>query len=363
MQIDQALADIYHRLQHIEHISKRATIFALRELQSDVGDSLSLRSRVHYLRRGFSSKTVAYYDFDGNASDYLPSNTWKTTGDIAGDLRTVERNKHIFYELLNPHFSEYTPDVFGVIDAGVVHERNGGENHENVDRWLKQLAETEGTLLAKPTEGSGGTDVYLIQHTNDGIRVNGERAEHDLASVFSRGIFLVSEYVEQADYAEAIFPDAANTIRVITLQDVDTREPFIAQAIHRFGVNDSAPVDNWDKGGLSAGIDLEEGVITSVGEKYDAGVKWIDAHPDTNEQISGVQIPEWDKIRVLSLDLARHFWYLPLVAWDFIVTEDGPVVIEGNCHPTIPMMQIHEPLLTDERTRKFFEYHDIIDPS
>jgi len=62
------------------------------------------------------------------------------------------------------------------------------------------------------------------------------------------------------------------------------------------------------------------------------------------------------------LDLAGHFSHLwQYVGWDIILSSEGvPMVIEGNRATDVDIMQIHEPLLSDPRRRRFYEHHTVI---
>jgi hypothetical protein len=146
---------------------------------------------------------------------------------------------------------------------------------------------------------------------------------------------------------------------VITFRDVDTGEPFVAFASHRFGTDRSRPVDNFGAGGLSAGIDLATGVLdrglsrvrSADGRRNE--IRWIDEHPDSGARITGTKIPHWEQVLDGVLHAAAALPGSRYVAWDLAVTQDGVSVIEGNNRGDV-LVQLHGPLLLDERTRKVF---------
>ena len=59
--------------------------------------------------------------------------------------------------------------------------------------------------------------------------------------------------------------------------------------------------------------------------------------------------------RVLEVANARPF--VPYVGWDVVVTgDDGEFsIIEGNSYPGLKSIQVHGPLLTDDRVERFYE--------
>jgi glutathione synthase/RimK-type ligase-like ATP-grasp enzyme len=60
------------------------------------------------------------------------------------------------------------------------------------------------------------------------------------------------------------------------------------------------------------------------------------------------------------LDLAETVPYLPRLGWDVLPTDDGFVVLEANAHAATRTVQVHRPLLRDERVRRFYEHHDCL---
>lgn len=52
--------------------------------------------------------------------------------------------------------------------------------------------------------------------------------------------------------------------------------------------------------------------------------------------------------------------YIKYVGWDIVITDDDIVAIEGNNHPALKVIQLHEPFLKDPRVRKFYKHYGII---
>ncbi|MFC6725999.1 sugar-transfer associated ATP-grasp domain-containing protein, partial [Halobium palmae] len=228
--------------------------------------------------------------------------------------------------------------------------------------WVLDLLDRQGVLVLKPTYGYGGDGVFVCRRRSGGdYSVNGEsRPRSDVATlVDDLRDYLVWEFVEQASYAERIFPGSVNTLRVLTLWDYEAGEPFVAGAVHRFGSRRSAPVDNWSLGGLSAEI-RDDGTLSEAARWGSAAgrVDWHAAHPDTEARIEGESVPNWNAVRDRVLEMAATFPYLPRIGWDIVLTPDGrSVVLEINTHPGVETLQVHRPLLADHRTRRFYEYH------
>ena len=232
---------------------------------------------------------------------------------------------------------------------------------------LESLLEAEKNLVIKPRFGSGGDRVRFVSH-RDSLLINGQPARDLRLSPND----LVVGLVEQHPYATQIFPGATNTMRLLTIWDYEDDQPFICFAVHRFGTFNSAPLDGWNRGGLSARIDLQTGQMGSAvlrptlwnpkkparGSLANA-VVWCDRHPDTGQQIEGVQVPHWESVRSAVIAAAAQLRFLPYIGWDVIVTERDLCVIEANSRTDVHFLQVHDPFLIDERTARFFEKHGV----
>jgi len=54
-------------------------------------------------------------------------------------------------------------------------------------------------------------------------------------------------------------------------------------------------------------------------------------HPDSGCQILGMRLPRWEELRALGLALAERMPEQKYISWDFALTDNGWVVVEGNC--------------------------------
>lgn len=71
-------------------------------------------------------------------------------------------------------------------------------------------------------------------------------------------------------------------------------------------------------------------------------------------------MPGWERIKLDLLDIADQLSHIPYIGWDIIVTDDGEFsIIEAN-NNTSAVIQMHDPLLCDERTRRFYERHGVL---
>ena len=56
----------------------------------------------------------------------------------------------------------------------------------------------------------------------------------------------------------------------------------------------------------------------------------LNRHPDTGIDLVGFEIPQWDAVVELAMMASTAFDPVGFVGWDIAVTNNGPVLIEGN---------------------------------
>jgi hypothetical protein len=339
------------------------------------------RRRLWLWRHGFSSQAGVLYDVDEtNYRQYLSDYQRERTYWINDEQRTALNNKLLFHWMMEP-FADHRVETYGVLKRGRFHDlrslRPAADGRKSVvidpstergtveaAEWVTTRLREEGELIIKPWRGSSGMAVRRYSYADGDYYVNGEEYAESAVESLVDGLdgYLVSEVIEQAEYANALYPNTANTVRVLTMYDDKLDEPFVAAAAHRIGTNRSAPLDNISNGGLGADLNPETGELSAAFQFPFSGTpEWCDSHPDTGERIEGVIIPGWKTIRDELLDIAGALSHTPYIGWDIVVTDDGEfTVVEGNNCSGVRVFQPHGPLLDDSRVRRFYEEYDVV---
>lgn len=330
-----------------------------RELRPAV--HLALAQRWRAWRRGFQAQSFVIYRLDAHAPrDYLSDYAITKTYRINGPFNSLFRDKLVFSEIMTrlgvPH-----PRTHALLHQGRVHALDGNLTPGPLDHWLRDLLEVERRLVLKPALGGMGTGLIFLTRTDDAFDINGlPLSLADLRALLA-GLeyYLVTEFVQQADYAATVYPRTTNTLRVLTLWDRAVGAPFIAAAAHRFGTTRSFPVDKWPLG-ISAKLDADTGELGPGATLSAEGrLCWFERHPESNTPVQGVRVPFWPETRATILRLAAHLPYAPAVGWDLVITERGCSCLEGNSPPATGVWQVHRPLLADPRVRRFYNEHGV----
>jgi hypothetical protein len=318
-----------------------------------------LRERLRLWRRGFTSESGVIYDLSGDRHRLYLS-------DLANALRAPLINgvsnptlddKVIFFHTMRS-LRAPTPTVYGLVGRrGVA----WFESSSNAGRDpLRALLESDRHLVLKPAFGGRGAGISFVALENGHLVVNGEpRDESALRGLLTPGT-IISERLRQGAWSDAIYAGSTNTLRLLTMWDLERGEPFVAMGVHRFGTSQTAPVDNVSQGGLMAPVDLDTGVLgVAASMPYASRLARHTHHPETAAPIEGTAIPGWHRMVGGLLDVTRRMAHIPYIGWDVLVTDDKWWIIEGN-HYSDPSVQIFGPLLEDPRVRRFYEEYGVI---
>ncbi|MBR4952417.1 MAG: hypothetical protein IKY56_05425 [Alistipes sp.] len=213
---------------------------------------------------------------------------------------------------------------------------------------LRNLLEL-GDCIIKPISGSLGS----------GIRKISMKDIEDIDILYKelcKEKVLVEECLKATDEIQSFNPDSLNTIRVVTISKKPKATVF--GAFIRMG-RKGAVVDNAHAGGIFAQINVETGIIESCGITTDG--KRYEAHPDTQKQILGFKIPQWEEIKKSCLKAALSVDNLYFAGWDICIRTDGKIeFIEGNHAPDFDVMQSPLKIGVKEKlnkiTTEYFNY-------
>jgi len=214
----------------------------------------------------------------------------------------------------------------------------------------------------KPNGGGGGRGIGCLHFVNGQYYWNDEVIKQDVKEfvlTLSKGNegYVVQERFKQIGFSHDANPDTLNTLRVVTMMSPSTHEPFVAFACHRIG-RKGAFVDNIAKANLLCPIDKKTGEILDVlVPPVEGKVLHLEKHPDTNVQLKGVVISNWDKVIETALMLSKQVPFMPLCGWDLILSDGEVYMQELNYNPDIYLGQGLKPLLLDEQVKGFFNYY------
>lgn len=205
-------------------------------------------------------------------------------------------------------------------------------------------------LFCKPNQDNEGegAEVWFWQGDNSyksqsGVQLSAvdlyKRLHNYAKKHFSKSI-LVQPLVLPHKKLSIFRKQATPTIRVISYIDPNTGDIIPDCAMLRFSWQEDSVVDNASAGGIVAPIDINKGVLgsaTGSGEEF-ITKRW-NYLPDTNTKINGFLLPYWPDTIKLVIHAHNYFKQRLVVGWDIMITDDGPVILEGNSQPGLCYMQ------------------------
>lgn len=322
--------------------------------------------RPRWWRHGFLSRSAVLYRLDEHGPEHYVSDVQRyrsTKRMVHPRLQDVINNKFTTH-LLFRSIDVPTTELLGVYWRGAVH-RFPAEDRIPLPDYLASLDDGQ-RVFVKPLTGAEGKRILSVRRIDDKFKMNGEM--HDLESVqeaieADKRPLVVETGVEQHPAQRALFAETTNTIRLLTMLDLEDRQPFIAVAVQRIGTRRSGHVDNWSQGGLSARVDVETGQLgpaTWLPDDGDDSLSWFARHPETGAPIEGAVVPFWEETKHTVLHASRILSFMEYIGWDVIVGPDGPVILEANINSGMNVLQVHQPLLADPRARRYFAKRGVV---
>jgi len=320
--------------------------------------SESLLGQLWAFRKGFYLETIKLCGITkSNFNEYLSDKAYLNLHPINCDYSKIIDNK-FYLPFLLKDYPELVPRYYYLVDKGrlVKIDKSLAD-----DMGLVQLCKEMHSLALKPCSCTLGEGFYHLKWDNDKFLLNGKTIEIGelISFVESLDRYLVTEYVAQHKYSADINPDSVNTIRVFCVRDLEDQAFFIPVSFHRFGV-EGKYVDNigCEDRGLGAFIDVETGRIKNISIIKEKGKfeKVIGAinHPDSNQQISGIVIPNWTEMKDKVLAVMNHLSFLKYGGLDIVITESGFKIIEINSLPTLFVLQVENGALKKGPLKRFF---------
>lgn len=218
------------------------------------------------------------------------------------------------------------PELYGIIET------------EYQVRQFPEVIEPYDEFALKPSRGSGGNGILVIAGRSkdmyrkvDGLLLTREEVGYHLSNVIS-GIYSLGgqpdkaliEYRVQFDPVfETISYQGVPDIRVIVFLGV----PIMSMV--RLPTRTSGGKANLHQGAIGAGIDIATGTTLKAVWRNTI----ISEHPDTGNPVTGVKIPNWEKLLKIAAQ-CNALTGLGYIGVDLVLDKDkGPLILEMNARP------------------------------
>lgn len=193
---------------------------------------------------------------------------------------------------------------------------------------FKEFASKHGEAIVKPLDDWEGNGIRMMVFPNS----EGLNAAYE--TLKSENV-LIEEVVVQ--HPEMVFDNkSVNTIRIYSVYDDTQRTAFLIKTVLRVGVGDSV-VDNSHAGGCSYEVDVETGRIISMGWSH--AMIGLIYHPGTEICMLGRKIPHWPEVKEMVKQAAEKLPSVKFIGWDVAVTEERPILIEGNHDSDLDLLE------------------------
>ena len=248
----------------------------------------------------------------------------------------ILRNK-FFFGIVAETLGISVPENVGIISGGEIFILKD-KSSVALTGYLQGIE--SGDFFVKDIDGECGDGVYHLVISDGSVTVDGKPSTcEEFCKSLGQGTYLMQRTIVQHRAISNIFSKSINTIRVETVRNIQSGEIEFLPPLLRVGTGDNN-VDNWAAGGLAIGIDLERYSLAKYGfykPKY--GTK-ATHHPNTGVEFEGYEIPYMMESLETVKRFHNYFKDIHSIGWDIAITEDGPVIIEGNDNWEISLVQI-----------------------
>lgn len=272
---------------------------------------------------------------------------------------TVFRNRRNYLNLFNEHnsscilrnklyFGAFTR-ALGIPSAKDVIYIEDGRLFSITDGMMEKdmtfIAQIpKGCYFVKSLDGENGDDIFkLTVGGGDGIITSSKNdlSPQDIYLTLSKGKWIIQEQIKQHKDIDKIYSGSINTLRIITVKNLKDGDIELFPSIMRIGVGGSF-IDNGSKGGIMIGINFEKSCLRDYGVRKPEFGGIVYQHPDSKVELKGYVIPYLKESMELCKRCHKLLDNIHSIGWDVAITEQGPILIEGNDNWEIEVSQLYE---------------------
>ncbi|SMF30857.1 sugar-transfer associated ATP-grasp domain-containing protein [Pseudobacteriovorax antillogorgiicola] len=259
--------------------------------------------------------------------------------EINGDGKGLLADKSLFYQ-------KFMRDGIKIPKCYIFYspeETITGDQRKLVSQadWIEVIKnELPDDILIKPALSEFGLGIEAYSR-KDGRFVNKseslsyEELYHKITSQQAYGKCIVQQRLRNHDFIHDLSnAEALQCVRLITFDNGKSKETQFFTAWFKIS-SGKGITDNFlhgTTGNLLAMVNPEDGHIIKVYRAHPLGgiIADVERHSVTNRQLTGITLPLWDELKTLAEQASKAVLPVKAVGWDIAITNDGPVIIEGN---------------------------------
>jgi len=201
-------------------------------------------------------------------------------------------------------------------------------------------------LFGKPDGGSlsrGAASFDRYDAASDKlIDVTGKSVDPDefaaeVISEFGADGYLIEDRVIPHPELQEVSGQTVGTVRIFTLNYGDGPQPLYA--VWKIPSFDAVADNLWRSGNMVGEIDMETGKVLCVRFSGIDGEMTFDAHRDSGARLLGRTLPDWEEAKSAVRRAATLTPHIPGIGFDLALSDQGPLIIEGNTLPNHGLYQ------------------------
>ena len=273
--------------------------------------------------------------YGASLNDYFAYRFYKLRPNGKNEYITYRRFHRILKKFNDKEKIKYFRDksLFNIKFANYLHRESLDLRTIDYKQFHDFFSENK-HVFVKEVMGYRGQSVNMYSVEN----VNLKELFEQLAGDKNAHYIIENRLVEYQELA-SFHPESVNTLRLVTVYDDKNDKVNFMSARIRIG-NKGNHVDNFHFEGIGANIDVQTGIIDSVG--YNSKDEEFLIHPMTGKQIIGFQIPKWSECKDFVEKACRVIPEVRYVGWDVVLLDNGDfALLEANDNADHDFQQMH----------------------
>lgn len=206
-------------------------------------------------------------------------------------------------------------------------------------------------IFVKPVIGRGARDAEWFDwlgndryRNKKGQEVSRADVLHHITIKSAREPILVLPKLKNSRDIADLARDSLMVFRIFTCLDAGQQVHVTHAMLRILSKLEPSWPENVEYG---VAVDVHTGTLDQLCDDFHfAPDAWWDRHPRTNAQIRWRKIEQWPAVVTLAQAAHRAFIDRTVIGWDIALTDDGPIVIEGNAYPDTHFLQrVHRRLI------------------